>query len=124
MPSRPPDFEAEVRFLTADEGGRRTPPNFTGPHQYMPHIVVQPREARTAVVDEHGVGTELYEGIEFIERPADYRVGTPGIFVFDLMYYPQHRYPSVQPGATFTVREGAKIVAHGVVKLRGDPAAA
>jgi hypothetical protein len=90
----------------------------------MPHIVVQPREVRKAAVDERGVGTELYEGIAFVERPAEYRVGAPGIFVFDLMYYPGHRYPSVQPGATFTVREGLRIVAHGVVETRVDPASA
>lgn len=116
-----PRITAEVTFLTPDEGGRRSPPNFTGPRQYMPHIVVQPREVRQAIADDEGVGKELYEGIEFIERPADYRVGTPGLFVFNLMYYPQHRYPSVQPGATFTVREGAKIVAHGMVQVRTDP---
>jgi hypothetical protein len=90
----------------------------------MPHIVIQPRDARKAIVDEKGVGTELYEGIEFIERPSNYEVGTPGIFAFNLMYYPEHRYPNVLSGATFTVREGAKIVAHGVVLTRADPAAA
>jgi hypothetical protein len=88
----------------------------------MPHIVVQPREVRKAVVDGKGVGTELYEGVEFIERPAYYRVGTPGVFVFDLMYFPGHQYTSVQPGATFTVREGLRIVAHGLVKVRANPA--
>jgi hypothetical protein len=90
----------------------------------MPHIVVQPREVRKAAVNEKGVGTELYEGIEFVERPADYRVGAAGVFVFNLMYFPQHPYPAVQPGTTFTVREGLKIVAHGVVIARADPAAA
>ena len=67
---------------------------------------------------------ELYEGIEFVERPPNYEVGTPGIFAFNLMYYPQHKYPGLLAGTTFTIREGAKIVAHGVVLNRIDPAPA
>jgi translation elongation factor EF-Tu-like GTPase len=124
QPPAIPRVTAEVVFLTHEEGGRRTPPNFTRPHQYMPHVVVQPREVRRALVNEQGVGTELYEGIAFVTRPEGYRVGSSGVFVFDLMYYPQDLYPAVQPGATFTVREGLKIVAHGIVTARANPAAA
>jgi translation elongation factor EF-Tu-like GTPase len=36
-----------------------------------------------------------------------------------LMYAPdQYDYPSVIEGATFTIREGGKIVGHGVVEKR------
>lgn len=51
----------------------------------MPHIVVRPREVRQATVSEKGLGTELYEGIEFVERPAEYHVGAADVFVFNLM---------------------------------------
>jgi hypothetical protein len=44
---------------------------------------------------------------------------------FVLMYYPQPEHESVVPGATFTIREGAKVVGHGQVKrvFFSDPAA-
>jgi hypothetical protein len=32
-----------------------------------------------------------------------------------LMYFPEYPYDEVQPGATFTVREGALIVGYGVI---------
>lgn len=120
-PHAVPRVKAEVTFLRADEGGRKSPPSFTGEHQYMPHIVVQPRHVRRASVSGEGSITDLYEGVAFVERPTDYEVGTAGTFTFDLMYYPADPYDLVQRGATFTVREGGRIVAHGVVLERRDP---
>jgi hypothetical protein len=38
----------------------------------------------------------------------------------DLMYHPQVDYRELIPGATFTVREGPKIVGHGRVLKRED----
>ena len=46
-----------------------------------------------------------------------------GRFVLELMYHPDLPYSDVQPGATFTVREGGRIVGHGVVLSRTEPAA-
>ena len=41
----------------------------------------------------------------------------------DLMYYPANRYERLQPGATFTIREGAKVVGYGKVLRRNDDGA-
>jgi hypothetical protein len=90
----------------------------------MPHIVVQDRAVRTAVVDADRVIRELYQGVGFVEGPAEFELGDTAEFRLLLMYYPKNPYTDVRPGATFTVREGAKIVAHGVVKKRVDPDAA
>ena len=35
-----------------------------------------------------------------------------------LMFFPEYPYDEVQPGATFTVREGPLIVGYGVVRSR------
>jgi len=36
-----------------------------------------------------------------------------------LMYYPEYPYEEVQPGVTFTVREGPLVVGYGVIQSRG-----
>ncbi len=36
-----------------------------------------------------------------------------------LMYFPEYPYEEVQPGATFTVREGSLVVGYGVIRSRG-----
>ena len=37
-----------------------------------------------------------------------------------LMYAPEVPYTNVQPGATFTLREGPEIVGYGVILSRGQ----
>lgn len=88
---------------------------------YMPHLVIERRENRKAIVDAGGVGREDYLGVTFIDEPADLNAGFVVQVVLDLIYYPQLSYSDIQPGATFTVREGLRIVAHGVMLNRLDP---
>jgi hypothetical protein len=116
-----PHITAEVTFLRTEEGGRVQAPTFPARGRYMPHIVVQGRGVRRAVIDADRTSREPYQGVAFLEGPSGYRLGESACFVLELMYYPNHRYIDVQPGATFTVREGPKIVAHGVVLTRTDP---
>ena len=123
-PSARPIITAEVVFLRGDEGGRSRPPIFDRQHRYMPHVVIQSREVRRSLTDPDGVNREAYQGVAFLEGPSNYMAGDAGRFVLELMYYPDLPYADVRPGATFTVREGGKIVAHGVVLDRTEPAAA
>ncbi len=37
-----------------------------------------------------------------------------------LMYFPEQPYDEVQPGVTFTVREGPLIVGHGADSISGN----
>ena len=90
----------------------------------MPHVVIQSRDVRRSVRDPDGIDREPYQGVAFLEGPPNYVAGDAGHFVLELMYYPDVSYADVQPGATFTVREGGKIVGHGVVLSRTEPAAA
>ena len=99
-----------------------TAPTFTGPGSYMPHIVVQGRDVRRAVIEHDRDLREPYQGVRFAAGPGNFRLGDTAEFVLELMYYPELPYLDVQPGATFTVREGRKVVAHGVVLTRIDPA--
>jgi hypothetical protein len=109
-----PLVTAEITFLRRDEGGRLTAPMSGTALRYMPHTVLQDRSVRKALIDADRVVRELYHGVAFVEGPPEFRLL--------LMYDPHDPYSDVLPGATFTVREGAKVVAHGIVKERVDPA--
>lgn len=43
-------------------------------------------------------------------------VGAETMVALTLMYFPHPMYEQLKPGVTFTVREGAKIVAYGTVR--------
>jgi len=90
--------------------------------EFRARVNVQGRDVRKASVDADGQNRESYQGVAFVEGPVGFRLGDTARFVLELMYYPEHRYEDVRPGATFTVREGGKIVAHGIVVNRNDPA--
>ena len=60
--------------------------------------------------------TEEYIGIAFHDGPPIPEVGTEMIVELTLMYFPHPMYDQLKPGVTFTVREGPKIVAYGIVR--------
>ena len=117
-----PLVEAEVTFIPESEGGRRTPPLlvFVG-GSYRPHIVVGDPNQRRAVL----VGNEIQEaylGILFESGPTRVEFDESVFAKFYLLYYPHVAYEVVIPGATFTIREGARIVGFGrVIKLSVPP---
>jgi len=119
-----PRMMAEIVFLTPSEGGRRHPLRFDREilrrHPYMPHMVIQDRGVRHALVDANCNGLEDYLGVSFRSGPDDYSAGQSAHFELELMYHPRLNYDVVQPGATFTIREGGKIVGHGEVIERID----
>ncbi len=116
-----PIITAEVTFLRAEEGGRSHPPTFDLQNRYMPHIVIESPDVRHSAKDSSAKGCEEYQGVAFLEGPLNYEAGRAGQFVLELMYYPDLPYTDVQPWATFTVREGGKVVGHGLVIGRIDP---
>ena len=110
-----PTIEAEVTFLSPEAGGR-SPPDLSAAG-YKPHLVVQPPEVRSAIiVDDYGV--EPYLGVVFLTGPAQTTAGQPNRVTLLLGYYPEVDYSALRDGATFTIREGGKIVGFGRV-LRG-----
>jgi translation elongation factor EF-Tu-like GTPase len=111
-----PAIEAEVTFLKIEEGGRATPLRLEpGSPFYMPHLVIgDPKVASPA-------GKLL--GVAFRRAPLTVAPGDTIKVRMDLMYHPQVDYRELVPGATFTVREGPRIVGHGRVVKREDSGA-
>ena len=98
-----PQIEVEMTFLTKAEGGREQPPILTTPGLYRPHIVA-----------DDGV----YHAITFEAAPAVVQPQVSFVATLGLVYYPTDDYAAFVPGAGFTVREGARVVARGRVTRR------
>jgi hypothetical protein len=111
---------AEVVFLPPEEGGRQQPPVLGIPATYRPHLVVQDRSARQAIVREGNVIDEPYLAVTFADGPPALQFGEAARFTLRLDYHPQVDYAALCVGATFTVREGGRVVSHGVVLERLD----
>ena len=107
----------EVVFLSPADGGRQQPPVLTS-STYRPHVVVQERQVRQARVRDGNVVDEEYLGVTFLEGPKELRFGEPAKILLRLNY-PNVDYSSLCVGASFTVREGAKVVGHGIVLETG-----
>ncbi len=109
--------KAEVTFLPPSEGGRTNPPilvSGTTAGTYRPHIVLGDPSQRTAIM----VGNEIretYLGVVFVSGPERVVFGQPLEAEAVLMYHPLPEHAAVVPGATFTIREGARVVGHGIV---------
>jgi hypothetical protein len=109
-----PEIAAEITFLKPEEGGRREPVNLSA-GLYRPHVVVGDPSQRQAVVRDGNVIDESYLGVQFKPTSRRFEPGVPQAVVLQLMYYPRVSYDRLVPGATFTVREGAQVVAFGHV---------
>jgi len=67
---------------------------------------------------------ETYLGVVFLSGPDKVELGEPVVAEVALMYYPHPGYDSVVPGATFTIREGPRVVGYGKVRRVFLPGAA
>jgi hypothetical protein len=117
-----PLVEAEITFIPESEGGRGTTPGLvSSTGSYRPHIVIGDPNQRNAIM----IGNEVHEtylGIIFHSGPERVEFNQPFTGEFYLLYYPHPDYESVVPGATFTIREGARIVGFGMVNKVSLPA--
>jgi len=111
-----PAIEAELTLLKTEDGGRAVPLRLEpGSPFYMPHLVIgDPKRTSPS-------GTLL--GVAFRRAPLNLAPGDTATVRMDLMYHPEVDYRELTPGATFTVREGPKIVGHGRVLKREDSGA-
>jgi hypothetical protein len=108
-------IKAEITFLPPSEGGRTKPPilvSETG--TYRPHIVIGDPQQRVAIVAGREI-RETYLGIVFVSGPDDVSFGEKFEAEAVLMYYPLPEHDAVVPGATFTIREGPRIVGFGYI---------
>ena len=116
-----PTIVVDITMLDATEGGRQRGISIDDATNYMPHLAIDDRSNRVARTDESNVSLEHCMGVLF--RPAisisDVATGS-GRYPLTPMYYPRVDYSTLVAGATFTVREGGRIVGHGVV-ISADP---
>ena len=105
-----PVAEASVTLLPELSHGRR----LLATGQYRPHIVMGPQSQRVAIRDGNRM-TENYLGVMFVGGPDKMEPGDTAEVKLALMYFPEESYAQVQPGATFTIREGPSIVGYGVI---------
>lgn len=111
-----PRIVADIVMLNSSEGGRNHGIEIDAESRYMPHLAIDDRANRAARTDSNNQSTEHYMGVLF-EPPIsrdDPATGS-GRYPLRLMYYPSVDYATLRTGATFTVREGGRIVGHGIV---------
>jgi hypothetical protein len=65
---------------------------------------------------------EKYQGVVFLDENLSIAPGQTLEVSLALMYYqePDVLYEEVQPGATFTLREGASVVGFGTILARAE----
>lgn len=116
-----PTAVVETVFLRTEEGGRHHPPNVNRPGAYRPHFVVQGRDVRAAKFGKSNDLSDEYLGVTFIAGPPEVVFGESMRCTVALVYFPNVSYSEMSAGATFTIREGARVVGHGVVLERAQP---
>ena len=109
-------IEAYVTFLSPSEGGRSQPA--VDSKQYRPHIVIGDPRMRSPVPDSALWGAEDYLGVSFGGSGRTLQPGKLHHVRMIRLYEPKVNYDAVVPGATFTIREGGRIVGCGVVATR------
>jgi translation elongation factor EF-Tu-like GTPase len=110
-----PRIEAEITFLPECKGGRKQPPLDLSGGSYRPHVVVEDLNQPRATTVEN-LSQETYLGVSVVSGLKEVKSGEPFYVELVLIYWPLLTYESLTPGATFTLREGAKIVGHGQVR--------
>ncbi|HLA95630.1 MAG TPA: hypothetical protein VK612_07910 [Pyrinomonadaceae bacterium] len=107
-------IDAEVTFISASNGGRKTLPSILG-CVYRPHIVIGDPEQRQPNLTDGNYIEELMLGVCFVSGPSIIEFKKKFIAQMGLIYWPSESYDSVISGATFTIREGGTIVGFGRV---------
>jgi hypothetical protein len=94
------------------------PPGVLDGLQYRPHIVVGDPNQREAIVGAGRVIAEEYLGVAFSSGPDRISLGHAIRVEMMLIYWPSLDYRKAVPGATFTLREGGRIVGQGRITRR------
>lgn len=96
-PGRAPDIEADIRFLSTDDGGRAHP-------------------VRSGYRPSHDFGVDGMLNDAYHEY-VDVDSVAPGSTARAKLWLlaPEYQAGRLAPGFKFTVQEGAHVVAHGVV---------
>ena len=104
-----PSVRAHVT-LRSDLGNPRWPNRA----RYMPHIVLGNPAQREPRISGRTID-ERYLGVLIADAPDEIAPGDSAEITLGLIYWPEEHYEGVVPDATFTIREGPKIVGFGRV---------
>lgn len=112
-----PSILCEMTFLTSEENGRQNSfsPGALNGCKYRPHIVMGDPNQRIAIVEDGNKLIEEYLGVCFYQCPESVELGEKFTGLLKLPYYPELQYEKVVENASFTIREGGKIVGFGTV---------
>ncbi|GMU39098.1 MAG: hypothetical protein AMXMBFR22_32890 [Phycisphaerae bacterium] len=106
--------QVAVRFLTPDEGGRRSGiPNLSS-GQYMPHVVVGDSSRKGELTPLEALSGHHMLGVRFVDGPTGAACGQNLPCVIELLYAGAD-YAALRAGAGILVVEGRRIVATGTV---------
>lgn len=128
-----PLIECEVTFLSADEGGRATGMPSLSSGSYWPLMVIGDPNQRKAIITgamlpvEYADGTkgeewsdnycpEEHIGVRFEYGPHEAAIGKPFVTTLSVPFWSDTPlFRKINPEATFTLREGHRIVGFGKV---------
>lgn len=105
-----PVIECQVTFLPESEGGRRSVPILSS--SYCPHLVVGDFQRQK---DHYDSPVYEYLGVAFLSGQNPVEFNQPLYVQLVCIYYPNIDYSQLVLGATFTIREGHRIVGYGEV---------
>jgi hypothetical protein len=110
-----PRITVDVTFLSSSEGGRSKAARNSP--QYRPHLVVGDPAQRVALTAADGrTLLEDYLGVCFAGDGEELLPGQRYEIDLLLVYAPQVNYDALRPGASFTIREGGRVVGFGSVR--------
>src|SRR5688572_4476737 len=109
-----PTISTVVTLIPELEG-----PRLISPGAYRPHIVIGPTTQREPITRGRTL-VEDYLGVVFVNQECLLVPGEEAEITMALAYHPEVSYAAVIPGATFTLREGPRIVGFGKVLSRAQ----
>ena len=109
------ELRVRVKFFSKYDGGRtELPKDLLSSGNYRPHFVVGSPDQKQAIADENNVGLEDYLGVVFIKSRGSL-MAEQELEASVSLLYPGVDYSALKKEATFTIREGGKIVGNGKI---------
>jgi hypothetical protein len=111
-----PRLSIAVRFLTSDEGGRRSGVPSLSSGQYAPHVVVGDPSRKGELTADEVLSRHHMLGVSFVEGPTGAAPGETLHCVVELLYSGVD-YSGLRASVGILVVEGRRIVATGNVEV-------
>lgn len=109
------EMKVIVKFFAENNGGRvQLPEDLLSVGTYRPHFVVGNPDQIKALLNKNNIGNEDYLGVVFTSQKGALKEEKE-IEALVTTLYPEVDYSGLVSGATFTIREGQKIVGNGKV---------